>query len=363
MTIIASIQPFEITIGTSATSNTATITSVDTSKSVIFYAGHTTSHTGSALREFMPRVELTNGTTVTAYRDTSSATHTVTVRGTVVEFSSSAVTSVQQGTITIASGNTTGTATITSVDTTKAVPFWLGGTVSTSTASPQVVIHRIDLTNATTVTATRGSSSTAVVTAGYCIVEFASSAVSSVEQRAPSFTGTGTSSTDTISSIDTSRTLLIYNGASCNSSTLNAYLYRLELTGATEVTATRESTSSTTRVIGYTVWQLPSGVLNSLQRGTVALNNVTSNDATITSVDTTLSVCNAAGFSTGGSSAAGRFTTTKLFDATTVRGEKGATGATNSTASYEVAEFNASGGGGLIWNPLTGPIEAMRYVA
>ncbi len=337
--IIHSIQPFEITIGTSATSNTATITSVDTSKSVIFFGGFTTTHNGNTYREFFPRVELTNGTTVTAYRDTSSASQTVTVRGTVVEFESAAVTSVQAGTINMASSSASGTATISAVTTSRAAVFYLGNTNTTSTTSPQSVLVRTDLTNSTTVTATRATANTAVLTVGYCVVEFAASVVSSVQQRSVTLSTSSTSSSDTISSVNTGRTLLLYNGSTSSTSTLSNFLYNLELTAATTVTLIRTGTSTTSRTINYTAVEFATGIVNSLQRDTTAISAATSADAAVSSVNTSKTLCNWTGFSSDGGSTDARFATAKLLNATTVRCEKNTSGGTDSTPGWEVVEF------------------------
>lgn len=283
---IESIQPFEITIGTSATSNTATISSVNTGMSAVFFAGFNTTHTGTSIREFWPRVELTNSTTVTAFRDTSSASQTVTLRGTIVEFDAACVNSVQHGTVTISSGNTSGTATISSVTTSLSAVMYLGATMSTTTTSYAVAHARIDLTNATTITANRAGSSTAVLTVGYCVVEFNASAVASIQQRVVTISATSTSTDDTISSVNTGRTLLLYAGVNCNTSTLATYYYNLELTGIATVTLRRTGTGSTTRTINYTVVEFAPGVVASLQRGSTVVASVASNDGSITSVDT-----------------------------------------------------------------------------
>ena len=81
---IKSIQRGSITVthsGAGSTSNTATITSVTTSKSVILKLGHTCN---SDIAQ--TRVELTNGTTVTAYSTVIDGNATVTVDYQVVEF-------------------------------------------------------------------------------------------------------------------------------------------------------------------------------------------------------------------------------------------------------------------------------------
>lgn len=336
---IRSIQTFEITIGTSATSNTATITSVTTGNSVIFFNGFTTTNSGTTIREYAARVELTNGTTVTAYRDTSSATHTVTARGTVVEFESAAISSIQHGTVTVGASNTGGTATISSVTTSRSVLFYLGVTNTTSTTSSNVVHCRIDLTDATTVTATRNTSTSAVLTVGYIVVEFASGITQSVQPRSVTLTSNGTSSTDTITSVTTGNTMLIYNGVTSGNTTLANFMYNLQLTSATQVTLARTGTSTSTRTINYTAVEFASGMISTVQRGTTAISSVTSADTTITSVNTSKALCNATNFSTDATNTHERYATAKLLNATTVRAEKNTAGSTDSTMGWEVIEF------------------------
>ena len=65
------------------TSNTATISSVNTAKSVVLFGGWTTDNTSGSLL-FAPYLTLTNATTVTATRSTIS--NTTTVSYTVLEF-------------------------------------------------------------------------------------------------------------------------------------------------------------------------------------------------------------------------------------------------------------------------------------
>lgn len=336
---IASIQNVEITIPTGATSATATITSVTTNRTAVLFHGYTTTHTGTTWREILPRVELTNSTTVTAFRDTSSATHTITVRAQVVQFTNSAVSSVQHGTITLAASNTSDTATITSVTTSRAAVFLLGNTVSTSTSSANTALARLDLTNATTVTATRGTSSTAVLTVGYCVVEFASGVLNAVQQRSVTSTSSATTIADTITTVNTGRTLLIYNGSTSTSSQIVNWIYRAELTSSTGVTLTRTGTSVTTRTVNYTVLEFASGVVNSLQRGTVAIASATSANATITSVNTSKAILNMPWYSTDGGGQDERAATVRLSSSTNVQAQKNTAGTTTSTPSYEVMEF------------------------
>lgn len=73
----------------------------------------------------------------------------------------SRIRSIQRGQISIAAGATTGTATISAVDTTKAQLRMTGYTSATNTAAPTkasiaTCTARLTLTNATTITANRG---------------------------------------------------------------------------------------------------------------------------------------------------------------------------------------------------------------
>lgn len=338
-TYIASIQNVEITIPINATSATATITSVTTSRTAVFYHGCNVSG-GTVFRESFPRVALTNSTTVTAFRDTLSATNTVTVRAQIVEFTASAVSSVQHGTVTIASGATTGTATITAVTTARSAVFLLGNTVSTTTSAAGTALAQVGLTNTTTVTATRGSSSTAVLTVGYCVVEFASGVTNSIQQRSVTQATSATTIVDTITSVNTARTMIVYNGAiSASSAYQDVWTYRQELTNATTVTSTRTGTAVTSRTLRYTVVEFAAGVINTLQRGTIAIASATSANATITSVNTSRAVLNMPWFSSTAATLTSHWTTVRLSSATNVQGQRATASTVTTTPSYEVLEF------------------------
>lgn len=80
------------------------------------------------------------------------------------------VRSIQYGLVSIASGANSGTATITSVDTTKTALLYLGGRAATSL---ECLSPTITLTNATTVTADRDELNAFIVRARFCVLEFA----------------------------------------------------------------------------------------------------------------------------------------------------------------------------------------------
>ncbi len=166
---VKSIQAFSITIGSSSTSNTATITSVDTTWSHIVFNGE---EGGDAtdIRIGLARLDLTNSTTVTATRAAQNGTRSLTVKGMVVEWEPDSVKSVQQLSITVSAGSSSNTATITSVDTTKSVIFHAGNTGGSSTEIRSAQAS-MGLTNATTVTASRANTTNALTVTG-AVVEF-----------------------------------------------------------------------------------------------------------------------------------------------------------------------------------------------
>ena len=81
---IKSIQNVSITIATSSSSNTATISSVDTSKAQIAYGG-VTGGGSTEIRSALVDLVLTNATTVTATRS-GATTNAATAKGFVIEY-------------------------------------------------------------------------------------------------------------------------------------------------------------------------------------------------------------------------------------------------------------------------------------
>lgn len=150
--------------------NTATITSVDMNNAFVRFLGSSGANTSYG--NFC-RVELTNATTVTASHFNHLST---TVSYEVIEFYPGVIKSIQRGTIAIANGGVlTNTATITSVTTTQACIEDSGIEPTTdagATTYQEEYVYTLVLTNATTVTATRGLGTAAAVKIGFTVVEF-----------------------------------------------------------------------------------------------------------------------------------------------------------------------------------------------
>ena len=280
--LIQSIQTFSITIAAGATSGTATISSVDTTKAYLPYGGYETSNTAENASEILPRSELTNATTVTAYRNTSDAVFVTTVKGTVVEFVSGAVQSTARGTITVT--GTSATATISSVTTGNSVTSFLGSTSDATDAVHTDTLVRADLTNATTVTATQAGPGNDTVT-GYTVLEFVSGVLnSSTQTYSITIADTTSSGTATISAVTLAQTAMVHGGRSRTGVWLPATLGYAQITDTTTVTHTRTGTTNVT-VLNGTVVEYKTASITGVDRGTNTIAALaTTQDSTIGAV-------------------------------------------------------------------------------
>lgn len=338
--LVVSIQPISITIANSATSGTATITSVNTSNAVLFYNGQSNNAATSSPDVGMARIDLTNATTVTATRQSQNGSDTITIKGTVVEFSSAAIQSIQAGTITIGSGNTSNTATITSITTANAFVIYLGvsGTSTTANTGPRYQT-RLTITDATTVTASRNTGTDAV-TVGYMVVELKSAIVQSIQQISKTLITGNASDTQTITSVTTGNSITVWGGLTTVNTGFANYQYNVQLTAATTLTFARVGTSTNSRTINVTVVELVTGKLNSKQTGTTALVNAASASTTITAVSTSKAFANYLGFKSDVSDTFDNANTAiNLASTTSITSSKGAAGTLTITTGWEVPEF------------------------
>lgn len=338
MQYIQSIQQSSVTIGSGNTTGTATISSVSTSNAVLIFDGLTT--TSTAPNTGMAYITLTDATTVTATRNSSGA-NTVTVNFTVLEFKSTYVNvSAQYGTIAMTAGTGSNTATITSVTTSRAPVFYLG-MITSQTVSSVSAWGTIALTAATTVTSTRNGTG-GTFTAAFCVIELTTTIVNNVQHRSVTLNTTSTSPTDTITSVTTSNTILLYGGVNAGTGAPNSIMHHLTLTNSTTVTLPRSGASSSTRIIKYCVLEFVSGVMASRQESTTVLASVASNTTTITSVTTTKAIIVASNFltdSTGTANYDAQQPSVTLTDATTVTANKNTAGTISVTAAWQVVEF------------------------
>lgn len=331
---VNSVQQVSITIASGSTSNTATITAVGALAYIVGQGENPSQSSTSSYKSIFSSVTLTNSTTVTASRN-SSNTDSVVIKCAVVDATSLLVSSVQFGTVTLASA-TSNTATISSVTTSLSAVFLLGFTTSQTAYSKGKC--DIVLTNATTVTATAAASSSLV--ASFCVVQFQNAAIKSIQSVRSTFTTTtNAANTTTITSVTTANTMLAWGGMSTSSNSPILLETTAVLTNSTTLTFTRGSASSATFTVAVTVIEFNSGVM-SVQRSTITLNNVTSNTATITLVTTTKTVVSNLGFDIAASAPNNFEMSVVLTDATTVTGSVNAASAVNFIVSFEAVSFN-----------------------
>lgn len=199
---------------------------------------------------------------------------------------SSVIKMIQAGTVTVASGATSGTYTISPAITTlgNAMLVWNGETNNDTGGldGRQSVI--LTLTNTTTVTATRVSNGAFTVTIAFTIVEFASG-VNSIQAGTISVAATNPSNTATISLVG-ANAFVLYQGynTSGNSSAVWPQA-AVTLTNTTTVTAFVQTSATLTQSVRYMVVDLDSTVVTSAQH--IANADIS---ASATTVDTISSV-------------------------------------------------------------------------
>lgn len=230
------------------TSNTATITSVNTGLSAVFYAGGNTGLATQGLfgAKNAVNLTLTNATTVTAKVATANAS-VVNVAYYVVTFAAAAIQSLQQFSVTetLSSSNT---QIITSVTTGNTMIAWggintPGGLLSTS--------PWITLTNATTVTLT--STAAANYVCNFTVIEFVSGVLTNA-QRGSVATSVSTSGTATLgTSVTTANSFCSYLGATGAGITDATDNCNVSLTNSTTVTT--NVNTAVTITAGYEVVQ------------------------------------------------------------------------------------------------------------
>lgn len=333
---VNSIQQVSITLGSTVTSNTASISAVSANAFIIFQ-GITTDGTAINLElDTYSKVVLTNTTTVTASRNTGVGA--VTVNALIIDPTASLVTGVQAGTITITAG-TSNTATITSVNTALSAVFYLGNTtIGTDSASAQA---GVTLTDATTVTASLAATGT--ITVSYVVVTFAAAAIQSIQQYASTSTANTTGDTVTITAVTTANSMIAYGGIkNAAADDYKRTMFWDTLTNTTTVTFTRAAASASSRTYYGTVIEFKTGVLKTVNRGSIVVSAVTSATATITAVTTAKTASFYLGqLSTNGSDGNEdrEWARIDLTNTTTVTATK-QTASNSVTVGYEVIEFN-----------------------
>ncbi|MGD0101042.1 MAG: DUF2341 domain-containing protein, partial [Acidobacteriota bacterium] len=334
--VLASLQSGTATIANGSASTTATITSVDITKSFVVCSTSLGSDVPSSPNDVWATCQMTNATTVTFAR--ASTVGTITIQWYVAYFSSGV--SVQRGSqsITTATTNITLTA-VTLANSFPIVAFREGGTSFNGNDFPEVSITTT--TNLQAVLQTAPSTGTVLE---WQVVQYTNS---SVQYGTVSFATTDSSKTATVTSVDTTKSWLIcsYNSAA-GVTGISQKLVEGVLTNSTTLTFTRLANGQAITLRYYLV-TFTDGT--TVQSGTTAFGTTdTTLNATISSVDLTRTLAAASSFQRGGQSsytgddqpATGWFTT-KLSSATNLQLTRGNALSSTANVSWYVVQFPA----------------------
>lgn len=239
------------TISTS-TSNTATITSVNTTYACVIRTGSGGGTGGQAGNwGSQTAVTLTGATTVTGYA--SGAATTLIMAYQAVEFSPTYVNLVQSiDTLTSSTSNTTQGHTITSVVTANSMLIF-NGSVTGSTGNWREAATRHSLTSSTNVDADRNNAAVINWRNCFAVIEFVSGVIDN------KYTGNITlsaasSNTATITAVDLSKSVVLHSGQSTNRNNDQGLteLVGLKLNSTTQVLANKADADDAT-IVAYQV--------------------------------------------------------------------------------------------------------------
>jgi len=277
------VQQFSIKIGAAATSNTATINAVG-SGAFILFGGVNPSVANNPAEDFA-YVTLTNSTTITATRNSSTGSPTVT--GCIIDGdTTNLIKSVQYGTATIANLASTGTAAITGVKNANTAVHLLGWQSANTTLSG-INEYPIVTLSGTTVTATRVGTVGALVV-GFVVIEFQSSCLNqSVQNIAATSALSTTSYTAAVTSVVINNSISLYAGSNTAVVTTNVAEVKQygSLTSSTVFTVNVNTAIANAKSYNCSIVEFKSGILKSaVQRSTTTLTAVKSNSTTLSSV-------------------------------------------------------------------------------
>jgi hypothetical protein len=236
--VTKSVQRGETFVQNGATSNTATISSVTTANSFVNMLGSNSTST-QGMRNAQFTSSLTNSTTVTNTRSLTIDGATSTWQ--VTEFNPGYVNSIQEKSIAL-TGVVSNTASISAVTTNESMLF-LGGFRDTNGGTITNMLNSCALTNSTTITAIKGvASGNSTITC--TVVDFNPTYLNSNTQSGSVLVNTALTGTASISSVNTTKSLLSWGGLSVDNTNLNRAAMYIGLTNGTTVTGTKGNASA-----------------------------------------------------------------------------------------------------------------------
>lgn len=283
----SSVQRGSVALGSGATSNTASISSVSTSLAAVIYGGFTNTASGT---EFIARCPahavLTSSTVLTLTRGINPTT-TTTGYYEIEELISSLIQSIQTVSKTTTSANATDTSTITSVTTSQAELLWNGYLLaSTSINNATDVAYRYELTATDTITYTRGGANVQSRTLASTIREYVASTLTSVQRGTSAMTSTTALST-TISAVTEAQSYTNFCGFTypAAASLRGTQFQAMQLFDSTHIKTYVNTSSATTNTGSYEVVDVGTGggggtTTVSVPLGTLTLSQKTPTEKT-----------------------------------------------------------------------------------
>lgn len=225
---------------------------------------------------------------------------------------------IQQASVTIISGATSGTASITQVGT-GAFPVWQGE-ITNDSADVVSALGYVQLLNNTTVQAVRSTSSTNTITINVAVVDGDTTNLIKTVQSGITTIATGNvSATSSISTVTNAHAAIFYLGEDTTGTTLTRACSSVTLSGTT-VTASRNIGNLATTV-SWVVVEFQGAALNSSIQNVTLSSAVsgTTFSSSITSVNTNNTMLAHGGSQGPGTTGAKEFPYIKLNNSTTVQ--------------------------------------------
>ena len=255
----------------------------------------------------------------------------------------SLIKSIQEIDITISSGNSSNTGTITAVNVNCTALFFAGVRTNVLNASPGGRCdwqNRFELTNSTTITMHVGRATSGDVVGRVTVVEFQPWCIKSI-QYGTCIAGSGSTAMNTaVNSADMNHTVCLWLGTTTDNVTQNTtdtlgHVYQVN---ATQVTTTRSGTTGSITT-GFCLLEFQPGILKSNQQTFVSIGSgVATGTTTISSVNLSQAMIMFGGFRSNAFQAdLPRLT---LTNSTTLTATRNNTPANTCALRFNVVEFN-----------------------
>lgn len=341
--IVVQIVPIEIPLTAPAKTGTQSVSVSVRANAVVHFDGCYCAASGAAYESLGDMTLNSAGTLVTFSRNSGNTpVENIVARGVMIEYISGVI--EKQEDITVSASGTSATQALAQSYTyARSCAIYRGHRYSVSNGDTGCLAGVKLNTNGTHITGfAEGSGATITISA--TVIQIAAAYAVSVQNIDDLISG-GTNLTDTItipSAIVVANSMLLCNGMSSNSGgQWRETATRYNISSTTGILATRANATACNRRSLLVVIEWQPGILNSAQFGTITMNGVATNTATLTpNVTTSKSIILNCGFSTSQANTSGLncLTAVKINSTSAARGDRG-DNTSNVVQSFQVPEF------------------------